>query len=255
MVPMMIAAGLGAAGTIGASLIGGRAARRQQQAGINAANEAEARYRADIDRGIAESGEFYDQGQNFLAGMRQRGDRNADLLDDITGLNGPEAQQNALAMYRNNPSAALLGTAREDAIRRTLGSAAASGLSGSGSAAMALARRTGDMDLQDFYGWQANPRQMAGAGMQANALAAQLATQRGGQIMGARSSLGQAGAGASLMRGNAQIAGIGAQGQAMGAGIGQLGQIGQNALGQWWNQGNKPATGGQNPAWAMNNDI
>ena len=263
MAGSLIAAGIGAAGTLGASLIGSRAAKQQQQVGINAAQEAEQRYRAEIERGIADSQGYYDESQNALAGTRQRGDQNATLLDDITGLNGPEKQQNALAMYRSNPSAALLGKAREEAIRRTIGSSAAAGLSNSGSAATSLARRTSDMDLGDFYNWQQNPRAMAQMGTSANALAAQLAGQRGGQILSARSSLGAAGAGSSMMAGNAQMAGIGAQGQAWGAAAGQLGQGFGNAFGKWWNQQPK-AAGGSNMqqgqlfpggSWSGSNDL
>lgn len=263
MAALLAAAALGAAGTMGASYIGSKSAQKQQQVGINAAQEAEQRYRTDVERGITDSQGYYDEGMNALAGTRQRGDQNAQLLDDITGINGPEKQQNALAMYRSNPSAALLGNAREEAIRRTIGSSAAAGLSNSGSAATSLARRTSDMDLGDFYKWQENPRTMATMGGNANALAAQLAGRRGGEILSARSSLGAAGAGSSMMAGNAQMAGIGAQGQAWGTAAGQLGQTASNTFGKWWNQQPKAATGsnmqqGQlfpGGSWSGSNDL
>lgn len=236
MAGALISGAISGLGTLGAAHVQSKAAKEQQRIGLDAAREAEDRYRQDVEQGIAESDAAYGEAQGYLKPMRDRGEANARLLDDITGLSGPDRQDNALAMYRSNPSSALLGTAREEAIRRTIGSSAAGGLSGSGSAALSLGRRLGDMDLADFYRWQANPQAMAGYGVQTNALAAQLAAQRGGSILGARSSIGAGGAAARLMAGNVGMAAAGLRGQAEVTALGQGSKLASNAFNQWWNK-------------------
>jgi hypothetical protein len=240
MAATFTAAAASAAGAAGAAWIGGSYAKKQAAAAAAAAREAEERYRQQVEQGVGESGALYDQAQGHLAPYARFGDRANGLMEDIVGLNGRQGQDNALGMYRSNPSAQLLGDAREDAIRRTLGSHAAAGLSQSGGAAQSLARRTSDMDLNDYYRWQELPRGMAGQGMQANALAAQLAGQRGQQILAARSSTGAAGAGASMMTGNAQAGAFGSQGAAYGSFLGQASKMFGDGYMKWSNQSKAP---------------
>lgn len=236
MAASLIAAGIGAAGSMGASWLGGNAAKKQQQQAVNASQEAEGRYRADVTQGIDESQGFYDQGQNYLAPYQQMGGRSATLMEDITGINGPEAQQSALAMYRSNPSAEIMSGVRDQAIRSTMGSAAAGGLSGSGSTTTALARRLSDLELGDFNNWSTRAGGMAQMGLQAATGGASLAGQRAGSILGARSALGSAGAASAMTQGNAGIAATGAQAQGWGSALGSSSKALGDAYLKWANQ-------------------
>lgn len=205
-----------AASLIGAAVAAGTAAytssqaKKQAKNAQNAAYQGNQEYQAAVDRGINESQGYYDQGQNYLAGYRRSGEKATGLLEDILGFNGTDAQNNALAMYRSSPSSQLLGDVRGEAVRRTMGNAAASGLSNAGSTTESLARRLSDIELNNYYNYEGVAKGLSGQGLQAAGMSAQLAGSRGNAILGARSGQGSAAANSLMAGANAGNAAIGA---------------------------------------------
>jgi hypothetical protein len=209
MAMSLVGSAISGLGSMGAAWMNSRTADRQARNSRDAADLSYSRYSDQIRQGLDGSADLYQQGQNALAPYMQAGQRGLGVLEDITGTNGTGGQANALAMYRGNPSSTLLGTAREDAIRRTIGSASAAGLSNAGSTTESLGRRLGDMDLADFYKWRETPLSLAAMGQKSSDTSAALGGQRAGQILGAHSALGAAGAGSTMMGANATNAALG----------------------------------------------
>lgn len=232
----MAAALIGAAVAGGTALYSANQARKQAKNAQGAAQQAGQDYVAAVDRGINESQGAYDESLNYLAPYRDMGQRSAGLIEDIIGINGTDAQNNALSMYRSSPSSQLLGNVREEAIRRTMGSAAAGGLSNAGSTTQSLARRLSDIELANYQNWESLPKGMVGLGLQAAGQSASIGANRGNAILGARSGQGSALASAGIMGANAVNAGIGAQTNAFSNAAGKIGAMD-------WSQYFKPGAG------------
>ena len=197
-----------AAALIGSAIIGAGSSIYNSNRAANAAREAGRQQAAGIERGINESGDIYEQGQNYLSPYVESGATYARLLDDIIGTNGPEAQAAALQMYKSSPSASLLDAARAETIRRTDNQFAAGGGANSGARITELGRRTADLDLANYHQWQNLPMGMFNTGVNAAGAAAGLAGQRSGQVLGARSGQGTALASGTIGAANAQLAGF-----------------------------------------------
>lgn len=181
----MAAALLTAAIGAGASMYGANKA-------ASTAKKAAAQQAKGIQQGIDDSSKFYTEGQNYLSPYVQSGQQYAKLMQDIQGLNGPEAQARALEMYRSSPSAALLGDVRGETFRRGMNTWAANGGANSGRAMEDLNRRMSDVTLNDYYQWQGLGKDMYGVGANAAGAAGNLAMARGRDILGARTGQGTA---------------------------------------------------------------
>ena len=173
-----------------------------------AADKAAAQQAAGIERGINETDGLYREGQGYLSPYVESGAKYGNLLDDIIGTNGPEAQAKALEMYKSSPSASLLDNARAETIRRTDNQFAASGGANSGARLLELGKRTADLDLANYHQWQNLPMGMYNTGVNAAGAAAGIAGQRAGQVLGARTGQGTALASGTLGSANANLAGL-----------------------------------------------
>lgn len=197
-----------AAALIGSSLIGAGASIYGSNRASRAARDAANQQAAGIERGINETEGLYREGQGYLAPYVERGATYGNLLDDIIGINGPEAQARALEMYKSSPSASLLDAARADTIRRTDNQFAASGGANSGARLLELGRRTSELDLANYNQWQNLPMGMFNTGVNAAGAAAGMAGQRAGQVLGARTGQGTALASGTIGAANANLAGL-----------------------------------------------
>lgn len=209
MAASLIGAALGAGATIfGANKAASTAksAARQQAKGIQ--------------QGIDDSAGFYDAAQNYLAPYTASGQRYADLMDNIVGLNGPGGQTEALGMYRGSPSAQLLNDVKGETFRRGMNTWSAAGGGNSGRAIEDLSRRMSDVTLNDYYQWQGLGKDMYGTGANAANASANLASNRGQQILGARTG-----------QGTARASGTAASGLYSGAGLAGAGNLLGNFLG------------------------
>lgn len=187
----------------------------------NATKKAAAQQAKGIQQGITESEGYYNTGQNFLAPYVQSGQQEAKLLQDVQGLNGPEAQAAALAKYRTSPSATLLGDVRDETFRRGMNTWAAQGGANSGRAMEDITRRMSDVTLNDYYRWQDLGSNMYGIGANAAGAAGNLAAGRGRDILGARTG-----------QGTAQGSGTAMGGLLTGAGIAGAGNVLANFMGK-----------------------
>jgi hypothetical protein len=196
--------------TLGAAALGAGAsvysANKQAKNTQDAAGQSYDLYRQSVNEGLEKSKVYYDEAQGYLDPYRQAGEYSTQLLLDILGQNGPEAQARAKAMYESSPSAQLNQAVLDDATRRTLGSYAAGGLSNSGSATESLARRLSGLTLDDYHKWQGLAQGMSGQGLQAAGLSSQLAGNYGGQTLNALSGIGSAGAASTMWGANAENA-------------------------------------------------
>ena len=155
-------------------LFGGDDAERSARLGARGAEEA---------RGASEG--YYREGQNYLDPYVKSGRQSGDLLADIMGYNGPEAQANALRMYQSSPSANLLKQVQEEALRQTAGKRASQGGFRSGAMIEDLSRRQSDLALNDYSrNWLGLASNMYGTGANASGAAANLAQNQGGQVAG-----------------------------------------------------------------------
>lgn len=128
---------------------------------------------------------YYTQGQNYLQPYVQGGQQSGALMDDIIGINGPEKQAAALAMYQSSPSANLLKQAQEEALRQTAGKWASQGGYRSGGMIQDLSRRQSDLALNDYNtNWLGMINNKYGIGASTAGNAANLAQNRGGQVAG-----------------------------------------------------------------------
>lgn len=181
----MAASLIGAALGAGASIFGANKA-------ASTAKSAAKQQAKGIQQGIDESAGLYTDAQNFLAPYTASGQRYGTLMDDIVGLNGPEAQARAKTMYESNPSSNLLGDVKDETFRRGMNTWSAAGGANSGRAMEDLSRRMSDVSLNDYYQWQGLGKDMFGTGANAANASANLASNRGQQILGARTGQGTA---------------------------------------------------------------
>jgi hypothetical protein len=121
-----------------------------------------ARQAADAQYGLTS------EGLNYLKPFASSGTDANNLLADIIGTNGPEAQQKALGMYKSSPSANLLQQVRDEMVRGTVGKYASGGLSRSGALTEDLARRTSDLDLGNYGNWENLIKGQGQQGLQAS---------------------------------------------------------------------------------------
>ena len=208
------AAVIGGALGAGGSILGGQMAAR----GARDAARTQAR---GIDRGIEESAGHYTEAQNFLSPFATSGQRYGSLMDDIMGLNGPEAQARARQMYESNPSAALLGNVRDETFRRGMNTWAAAGGGNSGRAMEDMTRRMSDVTLNDYYRWQDAGQGMYRIGATAAGPAASIAAGRGRDILGARTGQGTALASGAAASGLYTAAGMTGAGNYLGNMLGR----------------------------------
>lgn len=197
MAASLISAAIGA----GTSLWGAKKAS-------DAAKDAAAAQRAGIQKGISSSQPYYETAQNYLSPYVQAGTDSLTLINDIIGMNGPEAQQRALQMYQSSPSANILKQVQEEALRQTAGKFAAQGGYKSGSMIEDLSRRQSDIALGDYRNWEDLSRGVFNTGANAAAGAANLASRRGADLIGAYTDIGTTNASGIAGNAGGQIAGM-----------------------------------------------
>lgn len=197
----------GAAISAGAGIYGANKASQSAGEAGDAARLAAYQQQQGIKKGLRQSEPYYQEGQNYLASHVTAGTQSAELIEDIIGLNGPEAQERARAMYETNPSNVLLQNALAEIARRTGGEFAAAGLGNSGAKATAMWERSAPMVLENFRNWQGLSESAAGRGAQTSSVAANLAQQRGQNVLAARTGQGVAGASGTIGAANADMAG------------------------------------------------
>jgi len=197
MAGSLLAAAIGA----GASLLGGKMQS-------DAAKAAAKQQQKAISQGITESQPYFEQGQNYLKPYIGAGTDSLGIINDIQGLNGPEAQAKALEMYKSNPSAALLTDVNNEAVRKTIGAHAADGSGNSGSATVDLAQRLSANTLNDYYNWQNLSSGLVNTGANAAGAGANLSQNYGDTILNARTGQGTAAASGTVGASNAQVGGM-----------------------------------------------
>lgn len=213
MAASLIAAGIGAA----ASIYGSSQASK-------AAKNAAAAQSAGIQKGIDQSQPYYEQGQNYLSPYVSAGQQSNSLLQDITGVNGPEKQQAALAMYQSSPSANLLKNVQDEALRQTAGKWASQGGYRSGGMIQDLSRRQSDLALGDYNNWQGLSTGLANTGANAAGQASNLAANRGNTLLGAYTGQGTANASGIAGAGIVNAAGTLGAGNYLSNFLGKAGQ-------------------------------
>lgn len=181
------------AGSLLGPLIGAAGSIFGASKAASSAKKAAAQQAAGIEKGIGESEGLYTESQNFLRPYVESGGEYAGLMRDITGLGGQEGSDRALGMYRGSPSAALLDDVKGEVFRRGMNTFAASPQgANSGRTIEDLSRRLSDVTLNDYYKWQDLGKDMYGTGANAANAAANVAANRGQQILGARTGQGTA---------------------------------------------------------------
>jgi len=203
----MVGSLIGPAIGLGSSLFGASRADKSADQAAAAAQYAAYQQQQGIKKGIKQSEPYYQAGQNYLSPYVTAGTEDTELLKDIQGLNGPEAQQRALAMYRSSPSSNILQDVLGETARRTAGEFSAGGLYRSGAMGTELGRRLSDLNLGNYGNWQNLAVQGAQTGASAGSVAGQLAHLRGKDILAARTGMGTAGASGTIGAANAQMAG------------------------------------------------
>lgn len=231
---------------LGSAIIGAGSSLYSGNKTADAAKSASRQQSRGIERGLTQSQPYYESAQNYLAPYVGSGQDTGNLLNDIIGLNGPEAQQAALGMYQSSPSANILQDVIANATRQTGGEFASSGLYRSGAHQEELARRLADISLGDYRNWQNLGAGLYNTGANAASRAAGLATGRGADILGARTGQGTAQASGTIGAANANIAGItGATNYLQNF----LGKAGQNDF--YGMFGNNATTSGWSPVVSM----
>lgn len=203
----MAAALLGAALSAGAGLYASNQVNKAAGNAAAAAGQAGKAQANGIRTGIKQSGKLYTSAQNYLSPYIDQGIEGSNLLRDIIGLNGPEAQGRALQMYQSSPSSSILDGVREEAVRRTAGEFASGGLARSGAHEEELARRMSDIDLSNYYNWEGLSKDQQQIGASAAGQASNNAMSRSGNLLGAYSDIGTAKAGGIVGGANARLAG------------------------------------------------
>lgn len=236
----MAGALIGAAIGAGTSLYGAHKAS-------SAAKKAARQQQAGIERGITDSQPYYETAQNYLSPYVERGEQSSNLLNDIIGMNGPEAQSRALTMYQSNPSSSLLKNVLDDTARRTIGTFSASGNANSGRAVEELGRRMSDVQLGDYGNWTNLIQGGANTGANASLAAAELAGGRGNSILGARMDQGTVAASGTAGSATSWLKGLNGAANYLNYGIGRYGQQPNNGAAP------TPTTSGNDFAGAFNN--
>ncbi len=145
----------------------------------------------DIDAGAAAARDKVATGYDAAAGEARTGLGNAlaqmqpyldsgrksqKLFDDLQGLNGPDAQAAAVAVYEANP---YLAQEQERVAQQTDRYFRARGMSDSGRAALASARAVGELGYKDYQGWKGDLEEGGARGGQYATQAAQFTTNTG----------------------------------------------------------------------------
>lgn len=210
MAASLLAAGLGAA----SSLYGGYQSSK-------AAKQAASAQTSAINQGINASNQYYQTAQNYLSPYVESGTTNLNLMNNIVGNNGTDAQSSALSQYQSSPSANLLQQVQNEALRKTAGQWASNGSYRSGSMIQDLSNRQSQNSLNDYYNWQNTVSGLATSGQNAATTASGLASNQGQNLLSAYSSLG-----------NAQASGITGSATAWNNALGNTGNYLQNYLGK-----------------------
>jgi hypothetical protein len=206
----LLAAGLGAA----SSLYGGYQSSK-------AAKEAAAAQQAGLKKGINASNQYYGEAQNYLSPYVESGTTNLNLMNNIVGNNGTDAQGSALSQYQSSPSANLLQQVQNEALRQTAGQWASNGSYRSGSMIQDLSNRQSQNALNDYYNWQNTVSGLATSGQNAATNASNLASNQGNNLLQAYTNVG-----------NAQASGITGSASAWNNALGNAGQYAANYLGK-----------------------
>ena len=212
---------------LGAALSAGVGAYNSHQSGKKmekASRLAAEQQNTAIERGLNESGGYYTEGQNYLAPFREQGVESGEWLGK-TLYGSADEQAAALEKYKGNPSYALGTAAIDDAVRLTNDASAGAGQYRSGARIEELGKRMAGMRLQDYNtNWLQPLTSMYGTGANVGVASANMASQHGRDILGARTGQGTAQASGTMGAANANAAGNLGAANYLAYGAGQLGK-------------------------------
>ncbi|WP_131669255.1 hypothetical protein [Psychrobacter pygoscelis] len=201
----------------GASIIGGVLGGRSQRKAAQAASSAQQGMSREA---IAEQQRQFDAMQKLLNPYVTAGNQALTGQQDLLGLNGNPAQQQAIASIENSPFFKSQYQQAEDAIRQN--AAATGGLRG-GNIQEALADNRSNMLYANVMNQNQNLAALTGMGANAAAGVGNAGLQTAAAVGNQLNGIGQAQAGYQLARGQANQNMLNGLFQGAGA-IGQIGQ-------------------------------
>jgi len=195
---------------------------------IFGASKAASAQKKAASQGIDAQRQMYDQTRNDLAPYRQVGEKSTNLMADLYGFNGPEAQAAARGSFQSDPGYEFQ---RSEGLRAAEGSQAARGTVLSGGTMKALQAYGTGLASQDYGNWYQRLANMQGIGQNAAAQTGNIGANTANNISNLYGQAGAAQAGGYLAAGNAITGSLGdaakAYGYYKGGGFGS-GDYGQN---------------------------
>lgn len=189
MPPAIIAAGIGAAGAIGGSVIAGRSAGRAADVQANSAQLGIDEQRREFDQSRSDLAPWLSAGQGALGGLM-----------DILGLSGADKQQAAISGIENSPQFASLNRQGEEAILQN--ASATGGLRG-GNVQSSLYNNRSDLLAKLIDQQYSRLGAVSGAGAQVGSNLGQLGAGAANAISGLFGQQGAARAGGIIGQGQA----------------------------------------------------
>jgi hypothetical protein len=202
------------------AVIGAGASIYSANQAASSAKKAARQQAKGIQQGIAESEPLYTEAQNYLSPYVQSGQEYAGLMRGVQGLD-EESAASARAAYDRSPSARVLEDTKAETFRRGMNTWGAAGGGNSGRAMEDLSRRTSDVALGDYWKWAGQGMGMYGTGANAANAASNLASNRGQQLLGARTGQGTALASGTAAGGLYSAAGTSAAGNYLANALGK----------------------------------
>jgi hypothetical protein len=173
------------------------ALREGQAGGAGALTAGEARGQRNLERII-------ERDRRNLAPYQQAGTGTAQIMADLSGASGPEAQAAAYQAFESSPGYQF---ARDEAMRGVLQNAAATGGLGGGNVLRALQDRAANLASTEYGNYYNRLADLAGRGIQASQIGAGLTGQQTGLGTGLTQTAmqGQAGQAGDLGRALANL--------------------------------------------------
>lgn len=182
-------------------------------ASVYGANKAASAQKKAASQGIAAQQQQYDQTRTDLAPYRQVGEKSTNLMADLYGFNGPEAQARARGSFQSDPGYEFQ---RSEGLRAVEGSAAARGSTLSGGTLKALQSYGTGLADQSYGNWYQRLANMQGIGQNAAAQTGNIGANTASNISNLYGQAGAAQAGGYLAAGNAITGSLGDAAKAYG---------------------------------------
>lgn len=169
-------------------------------ASVYSANKAADAQKKAAGQGVAAQQEQYQQTRADLAPYRDQGTQSTNLMSDLYGFNGPEAQARARESFQSDPGYQFQ---RSEGLRAVEGSAAARGSALSGGTMKALQSYGTGLADQSYGNWYQRLANMQGIGQNAAAQTGNAGSNAANNISNLYGQAGAAQAGGYLAAGNA----------------------------------------------------